>query len=339
MSQEKIPTSLRSLAEQRTAQAKSDPSISVLGRPRVFSEKPGLIKVYLERNIRPINWETVEEYKQAMIRGDQFPAVDVSVEAGEIVLRHGYHRTLAAQAAVKECPDLADFQLELREFRGNSLDAIFLMLNSQESLPLDPISRAEGYLQAYKQLQSYAKVGARVGKSGEHVAKQLLLVEVEESVKNLVRGEKIKASTVIELIQEEKQGGRNHVDVAMEMVSNAEAAGKTTATPKHRSPAAPANAAPKLKMKEVKRTLSSLGGISETLRSALASHSITEEGLSGGEQAEVMVPVELPAAKLAELLALLDMQSAASSSDAGQDSTAADNEEQADMFAESASEA
>lgn len=339
MSKEKTPTTLRAYAEHRAALAKVDEKVSPLGRPRVFSENPLLIKVHLERNLRPINWEEVENYKHAMIRGDQFPPVDVTVENGEIVLRHGYHRTLAAQAAVKECPEMADFQLELREFRGNSVDAIFLMINSQDSVPLDPVSRAEGYMLAYKQLQSYAKVGERAGrKSGEHVAKQLLLCEAEESVKALIRAEKIKASTVIDLITEQKQGGRNHEEVAMEMLANAEASGKTKATPKHRNPESPTNTAPKLKIKDVKRTLTSLGGISEALRSALASHSITEEGL-GGEQAEVLVPLQLPAAKLAELLALLDMQAATAPEAEGKGSSEPGSEEQADMFADSASEA
>jgi len=332
-SNEKVPTSLRSLAEQLSARAKTDPSVNPLGRPRTFSARPCDIKVYPERNIRPIDWSVVEKYKKAMIRGDRFPPVDVSMEGGEITLKHGYHRTLAAQEAVKECPELALLELELREFRGNSADTIFLMLNSQDSLDIDPVSRAESYRALLHLGLTNTKIAAGLGKSAEHVGKQLLLVEAEESVKALIREGKIKFSTVIELIKEQKQGGANHVDVVNQMIANAESLGKTKATPKHRTRNAVTPAIPKLKMKEVRRTLSSLVGISDTLRSALNSKAPQLIESTSEDQKDVMVPVELPASKIAELLALLEKQSPISQDNAGQDDKTT-TEEQVDMFAD-----
>lgn len=332
-SNEKVPTSLRSLAEQLSALAKTDPSVTPLGRPRTFSAKPLDIKVHVERNIRPIDWNVVEKYKQAMIRGDRFPPIDVSVEGGVITLRHGYHRTLAAQAAVKERPELAHLELELREFRGNFVDAIFLMLNSQDSLELDPVSRAESYLMLHNQGLNNSKIAARTGMSAEHVAQQLILVEAEESVKAFIREDKVKASTVIALIKEQKQGGANHVDAVNEMIANAESLGLTKATPKHRTRNAATPTTPKLKMKEVQRTLSSLVGIADTLRTALTGK-VPQAGQSiSEEQQDVLVPVELPASKIAELLALLEKQSPITPVDAAQDDKTC-NEDQADMFAD-----
>lgn len=299
----KLPTSLRSLSEQLAAAAKADPEAGIkpLGRPHTFSASPARIKVFLERNIRPVNWDVVEEYKKAFIRGDRFPAVDVVIENGEIVLKHGYHRTLAAKAAMKSCPELSDLELTMTEFKGNSVDGIFLMLNSQNSLDIDPVSRAEAYLKLVHQNMTNSKIAARLGKSSEHVAQQLILVGAEESVKALIRANRIMPTTVIELIKEQKQGGRNHVEVVEEMVAKAEAEGKEKATPKHRS--APVNpAAPKLKMKAVRTSLSSLVGISDNLRTALSA-----SGDAAGD-----VNLTLPSDKVAELLALLDMQAATS---------------------------
>ncbi len=317
---DKLPTSLRTLSEQRAALAKLNPGINVMGRPRVHSARPSDIKVFIERNIRPINWDTVEDYKLAILRGDRFPPIDVTVELGEIVLKHGYHRTLAAQAVAKENADFAEYELELREFKGNSADTIILMLNSQDSLAIDPISRAEAYLKLYNQNMSHAQIAARLGarKSGEHVGQQLILVEAEESVKALVRAEKIKATTVITLIKEQKQGGRCHVEVIAEMMANAEKSGKTKATPKHRSPA-PEGLAPRLKMKEVQTSLKSLVSISSNLRTALTKS-------VAGDQVEL----KLPADKVAELLELLDKQAATAASSEEQSSA---DKEQVDMFA------
>ncbi|WP_326430352.1 hypothetical protein VQ574_20675 (plasmid) [Stutzerimonas frequens] len=160
---------------------KKTPACKPLGRPRVFSESPLNILVYPERNIRPIDRETVEQYKSDFLRGDAFPPIDVAIEQGRIVVRHGYHRTIAAQEVMRENPEkLAHLQLELREFRGNESDSIFLMLNSQNSLDVDPVSRAEAYRSLINQGLTPAKIGAGVNKSGEHVNQQLLLVEAEE---------------------------------------------------------------------------------------------------------------------------------------------------------------
>lgn len=302
MTTAKLPTSLRAYAEQRAAEAKADAGVQPLGRPRVFAASPLDIVVYPERNIRPVNRATIDEYKLAFIRGDVFPAVDVTMENGQIVLKHGYHRTLAAQELVRENSDMAHLQLELREFKGNASDCIVMMLNAQNALPVDPVSRAEAYRTLINQGMPAPKVAERVGKTPEHVNQQLILVEADELVKQAIRDEKIAATAVIELIRAEKQGGKAHGDAVAEMLGNAQAAGKPKATMKHRAPAA--SSVPKLSMKTVRTSLKSLGEISGSLREALNGYQ--GEGDASDEQA--MVALSLPAAKVAELLALLEVQ-------------------------------
>lgn len=307
MSQSKLPTTLRAYAEQRAAQAKEDESVQPLGRPRVFSESPLNILVYPERNIRPINPETIAEYKAGFLRGDVFPAIDVSIENGRIVLEHGYHRTLAAQEAMREKPEeMADLQLELREFKGNDFDRIVMMLNAQNSLDVDPVSRAEAYraLLNLSPSMTITKIADRLGKSGEHVSQQLLLVEVDEKVKQLIREKKVSATAVIQLIEEEKQGGKKHGLVVEEMIRNATGAGKVKATLKHRGAKPAGN---KLRIGEVRSSLKSLSAISGSLRDALGS---AKESAKEAEADSVMVDVSLPASKVAELLALLEAQEA-----------------------------
>lgn len=312
MTTAKLPTSLRAYAEQRAADAKTDAGVQPLGRPRVFAASPLDIVVYPERNIRPVNRATIDEYKLAFIRGDVFPAVDVTMENGQIVLKHGYHRTLAAQELVRENPDMAHLQLELREFKGNASDCIVMMLNAQNALPVDPVSRAEAYRTLINQGMPAPKVAERVGKTPEHVNQQLILVEADELVKQAIRDEKIAATAVIELIRAEKQGGKAHGEAVAEMLGNAQAAGKPKATMKHRAPAA-AGSAPKLTMKTVRTSLKSLGEISGSLREALGGYQ--GEGDASDDQA--MVALSLPAAKVAELLALLEVQSGGQEEQAG----------------------
>ncbi|MBA1280272.1 hypothetical protein [Stutzerimonas stutzeri] len=305
MSNAKLPTSLRAYAEQRAAEAKTDAGVQPLGRPRVFAASPLDILVFPERNIRPISRDTIEEYKLAFERGDVFPAIDVTVEQGRIVLEHGYHRTLAAQELVREKPDMAHLQLELREFKGNASDRIVMMLNAQNALPVDPVSRAEAYRTLVNQGMPVAKVAERVGRTPEHVSQQLILVEADELVKQAIRTEKVSATAVIELIREEKQGGMRHGEVVAAMLSNAEAAGKPKATLKHR---AQPSSTQKLSIKTVRSSLKSLGEITGSLRQALSSCCV-DDGQPVDDQ-EALVALSLPANKVAELLALLEMQAA-----------------------------
>ncbi|MDH0959096.1 hypothetical protein EGJ86_19245 [Pseudomonas sp. o96-267] len=303
----KPSTSLRAYAEQRASEAKVDESVQPLGRPRVYSASPLDIKVYPERNIRPISPETIAEYKQAFLRGDVFPPIDVTVEQGQIVLKHGYHRTLAAQELVREKPEMAHLQLEMREFKGNASDTILLMLNSQNSLDVDPVSRAEAYRTLLNQGMPMQKIAERIGKVPEHVSQQLILVEADEAVKQAIREKKIAATAVIELLRNEKETGEPHGKVVRQMLENAAAAGKTKATMKHRAPAAPRpGVAPKLSMKVVRTSLKSISEISGSLRDALGDYQASTE--EGAENNAKMVAVSLPASKIAELLQLLDSQ-------------------------------
>lgn len=303
MTTPKLPTSLRAFAEQRAADAKADPGVQTLGRPRVFAASPLDIVVYPERNIRPVKPETIAEYKAAMIRGDVFPPIDVTIEQGVIVLKHGYHRTLAAKELVRESADMAHFQLELREFKGNDSDCIVMMLNAQNALPVDPVSRAEAYRTLMNQGMPVAKIADRVGKTPEHVNQQLILVEASEVVKQAIRDEKVSATAVMELLRNEKQGGKPHGEAVAEMLANAQAAGKPKATMKHRTEVV---AAPRLTVKVVRTSLKSLGVISGSLREALSGYEPVEGGAEGETDEGVMVNLSLPAAKVAELLKLLE---------------------------------
>lgn len=308
--EQKIATSFRAYEEQQSALKKAGDAAAVLvGRGRIHSVRALDIVVYPERNIRPINQEKVESYKQKFRDGNTPPPVDAHMEKGRVTLDHGYHRTIAAQQLATEDPEAyGNLMLDLREFRGNTADRYFLMIDAQDSLALDPVSRAKAYFDLHNQLKlSLSQIAERLpminGKrpSAEHVRIQLFLVKAEEEVKQAIREDRISASTVIDLIKEEEQGGRNHVEVVREMLANAEAVGKTKASNKHRTPAAPrASSAPRLKMREVSTALTSLRGVSSTIRDSLKAAKV-EDGAS-----EVMVPVNLPASKLIELLDLLD---------------------------------
>lgn len=327
----RVPTSLRSLAEQREALAKMGEDVRKLGRLRQHTASPEEIVVDVSKNIRPIDWGVVERYKNRILMGEMPPAVDVRMENGRITLVHGYHRTLAALEAIKEKPELAEtLQLALREFLGNKSDVIFHMLGAQESLVIDPISRAEAYRALLNQGNSKAEIARRMGKSSEHITVSLLLCEAEQEVKKAVQEDRIRASSVIELIKEEKQGGPDHLEEVRKMLATAEALGVATAKPKHRRTESnpPSASKHKLKLKDVTPHLASLVSISGSLRSALGEKKIDREAMEKG-QSEVLVPIALPAGKLLELLELLDKQSAVQAQDDGANAA---GENQTDLF-------
>ncbi|OMP13445.1 Transcriptional repressor protein, KorB [Corchorus olitorius] len=325
----RVPTSLRSLAELREAQAKNGEDVRKLGRLRQHTASPLEISYDTAKNIRPIDWDVVQRYKERILMGEMPPAIDVRMENGQITLVHGYHRTLAVLAAIKEQPELADtLHLALREFVGNSSEIIFHMLGAQDSLGVDPVSRAEAYRSLLNQGNSKADIARRRGKSAEHVTSNLLLCEAEQEVKNAIRQGRIRASSVIALIKDEKQGGPNHLDEVRKMLATADALGKASAMPKHRNAAPKPATAPRLKLKDVTPHLASLVSISGSLRTALGEQKIDREALEQG-QAEVLVPVSLPAGKLLELLDLLDKQSA---SQTPEEETDPPTETQDDLF-------
>lgn len=309
MSNSKLATTLRQYAEQRVALAKEDDTIQVPGRPRVFSESPLLIVVYPERNIRPIDRATVEKYKAKFRRGEVPPAIDVAMENGKPVLQHGYHRTIAAQEVMQEDPEgMGHLQLEMREFKGNNADRIIMMLTAQDALEVDHVSRAEGYHTLIKQGLPIAKIAERIDKSVEHINQNLLIVEADEVVKQLIRDDRVKSTAVITLIKEEKQGGMPHGKAVAEMIKNAELLGKTNATLKHRAPKPASNkpASNKPKFGQVRASLKSLTTISGSLRDALSTAGVAAEAADDN----AMVALSLPAAKVAELLALLESEAA-----------------------------
>lgn len=337
---EKQASSVRQLQEMLAAKAKEGENVITIQRDRSHVCPVDLIDVYPERNIRPIDPKTVRDYADAMKRGDSFPAIQVKVEGNRIVVVHGYHRALAAKLAVKEGHEMAGLKVE--DFKGNSADAIYLMLNSENSLSVDPVSRAEAYLKLHNQNFTNKQIADRCGKpdgsgkrTAEHVAQMLLLAQAEEAAKQLVRDGKIMATTVIELIREEKKGGPQHVEAALAMIAQAEAQGRQRAMPKDK-PAARANtaAAPKLKIKEVRTHLASLSSLTPSLRAALDEHamnSFTATETQEGESApDVELQVSIPASKLAELVALLEKTEAPEQPE--ENGAGAGNDEQQDMF-------
>lgn len=297
----KLPTSLRQYAESKVSEAKQNPTanIPVPGRPRVFSLKPGVIKVYIERNIRPIDQATVEQYAKVFLRGDAMPPIVIEMENGEPTLVHGYHRTLGALLAIEQNPELEELlHLEAREFVGNSTDRIALMLNSQDSLDIDPVSRARAYLTMRNQGLNNAQIAERVSRTPEHVAQLMRLNEASEKVKQLIRDGRIASTAVITLINEEKQGGKPHDVVIEGMLEVAKATGKKNATMKHRPKKAPA-----FDTKKVRNTLRDLHDITPSIRQALDAAKV------GGDNEEAEVAITLPAGKLSMLLALLEKES------------------------------
>jgi len=355
---QKKVTSLRGLQEKWAAASKNDPSHPKIIRERGHVVHPKDLYIPVENNIRPINWNTVREYAEAMKRGDVFPPIQVDVDSEErIRVRHGFHRALAAKMAIEEGSTMQG--LDVTEFQGNSADAIFMMLNTENSLVVDPVSRAEAYLTLHRQKFTSAQIAQRINGEGDkprtatHVESNLLLAMAENEVKVHVREGRISATEVIDIMQEERAGGRNHVEVVNEMIKNAAAVGAPKATKKHRAaPAANTGIVPKLRIKEVSSTLSNLVGISHTLRAALDEQAVnalsasvaTEKTDAAGEATEdPMLSVALPASKMKELLELLDKQAAveqalkggnSAEGEEGENAAGAEkaNDDQTDMF-------
>lgn len=170
----------------------------------------------------------IDAIKASIMMGDIPPPIAVRCVDGKIIVRDGHCRLEAYRRAIRAGTPV-EF-IDAIEWRGSDLDAIVYMVKSAGGKPLDPLEVA----QAYKRLRSFnwteAKIAERFSKTDTHVRQMLLLADAEHTVQEMVRAEKIAASTAIKILQRHGTNARRIIDAA---VAEATAAGKQKVTPKH----------------------------------------------------------------------------------------------------------
>jgi ParB-like chromosome segregation protein Spo0J len=170
----------------------------------------------------------INAIKASIMMGDMPPPIAVRCVDGKIIVRDGHCRLEAYRRAIRAGTPV-EF-VDAVEWRGSDLDAIVFMVKSAGGKPLDPLEVA----QAYKRLRSFnwteAKIAERFSKTDTHVRQMLLLADAEHTVQEMVRAERIAASTAIKILQGHGANAKRIIDAA---VAEATASGKHKVTPKH----------------------------------------------------------------------------------------------------------
>lgn len=182
-----------------------------------------LSTIYIEDgfNIRDIDMEHVNEFKEAFIAGEYIPPLFVEVTEKGVKVIDGHHRYLGALEAVKAGHKIA--RIECKDFIGTEAEKIAFMITSSQGKPLSPTERAIAYHRLLNQGFSIDEIAKKVKRSTSDVRHHLQLAECEPQIKEMVKAREISSSDAITL---QKEHGACAPQVAQEALKEAKAQGK-----------------------------------------------------------------------------------------------------------------
>lgn len=215
----KMHPSLKAMAEDKTLEG--------VGKTTNFTVDPRKIKVKPGFNGRPLDPAHVSAMAEGWKNGATFPPLEVSVEDGEIFIVDGHHRHAGALLAIKGGLELIG--VDCRQFRGNDIDRIMLMVTSQQGLPMTPLQLGVQYKNLIGLGWKAQQIAARSGKSAQHVKDCVALAETNSDVQQLVAAGKVSAKVALTTV---KKHGSKAGAVLKDDLKNAEAAGKGKVTQK-----------------------------------------------------------------------------------------------------------
>jgi ParB/RepB/Spo0J family partition protein len=175
-------------------------------------------------NVRDIDQEHVEEFRQAYAAGEFVPALAVKVTEKGVKIIDGHHRYAGALLAAT---DGLDLRLECKDFIGNEADEVAFMVTSSQGRPLTPLERGQAYLRLRNQGLSNTEIAAKVKRSASDIAFHIQLIECEEPVKDMVKAGEMGATTAVAL---QKEHGPAAGKVATELKEKAAKSGKAKVT-------------------------------------------------------------------------------------------------------------
>ncbi len=194
-----------------------------------FKVDPRIIVIDWSKNVRPKNVAHIANLKQARLDGAIFPAFVVGVEDGVIEIIDGYHRLTEIVEAIEAGAEIDSVQCV--EFKGPASERRAMKVGAGLGLGLTPLQVGEQYkLLNTADGWSIAKIAARFGgKSEQHVRDMIQLSEVETDVKTQIEAGTVSASAALKVVKKEGKGAGKVIKAAVE---DAQAKGKTKATPK-----------------------------------------------------------------------------------------------------------
>lgn len=183
-----------------------------------------LSELYIEDgyNVRGIDLEHAKSLSEAYIAGDFVPPLVVQVTDKGVKVIDGHHRYTGARMASESGCEIA--RLECSDFTGSEADRVALMITSSQGRPLEPLERAAAYKRLSAQGWTSQEISTKVKRSISDVELHLNLLNVDESMLDMVKAGEIAATTAVSVTREH---GENAPKVAREALEKAKSEGKT----------------------------------------------------------------------------------------------------------------
>lgn len=186
-----------------------------------------IAEIYVEPgfNVREIDQEHAEEFRDAFIAGEFVPPLAVQVTEQGVKVIDGHHRYHGALMATQAGHEVA--RLECKDFTGTEADRIAFMVTSSQGKALSPLERGAAYQRLVNQGWTPAEVAKKVKRSLSDVSHHLQLLEVGDELIGMVKSGEVSPSTAVALSAEH---GVKAGSVASEGLAKAKAAGKSKLT-------------------------------------------------------------------------------------------------------------
>jgi len=171
-------------------------------------------KIFIEEgfNIRELNEDHVQNFKNAYLENKTVPSIMVKVVLNEVtneyicVVREGHHRFAGGTLAGKT-------EYEVVEFTGDEVDEIMLMIDTANGLPLNQLDMANAVARLRETGLNNSEIGRKIKKSSAHVGHLFDLLNMPHKLKELVRNNQIAATYARELYKE-------HGDNVMKVIAS-----------------------------------------------------------------------------------------------------------------------
>lgn len=186
----------------------------------------GVDELYIEPgyNVRDIDQQHVEEFRDAFIAGEHVPPLTVQVTEQGVKVIDGHHRWHGAKLAQAAGHDI---RLECKDFVGSEADRIAFMVTSSQGRALEPLERAAAYQRLVNQGWEPAEIAKKVKRSVADVDHHLALLTVGDGLIEMVKTGEVAATTAVAMVREH---GTQASAVAQQQLEKAKASGKKKLT-------------------------------------------------------------------------------------------------------------
>lgn len=244
-----------------------------------FQVDPRIIEIEEGFNARPIDPEHVQAMKMSMLAGTILPPLFVRVrpEDGGIIVVDGHHRLTAILALIDEGHDFK--RVDCMQFRGNDADRIAHMLTSSQGKNLTPLQMGLQYRKLAAFGWNEGEIGAKVGKTRQHVHDMVLLAESNSDVQGMVARGEVAAHVAVAAL---RKHGSEAGNVLAGHLDTAKKAGKSKVTNKTIRKSAPVDTSKVFEFKVVFPGEESAGLRAYTEKVKVS----VESGDPGGEDGE-----------------------------------------------------